>query len=69
MKRREFVGLTTAALASPAFAPFAYAAHADVAGLKTRKTGKVEIVYKSPHAKPNGMQAASNGTLGPGPRS
>ena len=61
MKRREFVGLTTAALASPAFAPFAYAAHADVAGLKTRKTGKVEIVYKSPHAKPNGMQAASNG--------
>ena len=38
-----------------------HAAHADVAGLKTRKTGKVEIVYKSPHAKPNGLQAASNG--------
>ncbi len=34
---------------------------ADVAGLKTRKVGKVEIVYKSPHAKPNGLQATKEG--------
>ena len=62
MKRREFVGLTSAALAAPVFAPsLSHAAHGDVAGLKTRKVGKVEIVYKSPHAKPNGLQASREG--------
>ena len=45
-----------------AFAPgVAIASHADVAGLKIRKVGKVEIAYKSPHAKPNGLQATREG--------
>lgn len=58
MKRREFVGLAASAIVAPAFAPgVAIASHPDVSGLKTRKVGKVEIVYKSPHAKPNGLQA------------
>lgn len=62
MKRREFVGLTASAVVAPMFAPdVAHAAHADVARLKTRKVGKVEIAYKSPHAKPNGLQATRDG--------
>jgi sugar lactone lactonase YvrE len=72
MKRREFVGLAAAAVVSPAFAELrrgrpafassvVYAAHPDVSGLKVRKVGKVEIVYKSPHAKPNGLQATREG--------
>ena len=62
MKRREFVGLAAAAIVAPAFAPeVARAATPDLAGLKTRKVGKVDIVYKSPHAKPNGLQAAPQG--------
>ena len=50
MKRREFVGLASAAVVAPAFAPgIARAAAApppEVGGLKLRKVGKVEIVYK-----------------------
>jgi hypothetical protein len=62
MKRREFVGMAAAAIVAPAFAPrSANGAHADVAGLKIRKVGKVEVVYKSPHAKPNGLQATRAG--------
>ena len=62
MKRREFVGLAATGIIAPAFAPgVARASHPDVAGLRTRKGGKVEIVYKSPHAKPNGLQATRQG--------
>ena len=62
MKRREFVGLAAAAIVAPAFAPeVARAATPNLAGLKTRKAGKVDIVYKSPHAKPNGLQATPQG--------
>jgi hypothetical protein len=62
MKRREFFGLTIAGAAAPIFAPgAAHAAHEDAKRLKTRKVGKVEIAYKSPHAKPNGLQATNAG--------
>jgi hypothetical protein len=62
MKRREFVGLAAAAVVAPAFAPsVARAATPNLSGLKTRKVGKVDIVYKSPHSKPNGLQATPQG--------
>jgi hypothetical protein len=62
MKRREFFGLTIAGAAAPMLAPGAvHAAHEDARRLKTRKAGKVEIAYKSPHAKPNGLQATRDG--------
>lgn len=54
MNRRDFVAL--AAAASPA----AYAA-AKRDQLPVRKVGKVEIVFKSPAAKPNGLQATKAG--------
>ncbi|MEO8593515.1 MAG: hypothetical protein ABI759_09345 [Candidatus Solibacter sp.] len=54
MKRRSFLGL---AAAMPAFA----AAPIDVKSIKTRASKKVEIAYKSPHTKPNGLQATKDG--------
>ena len=61
MKRREFVGLA-AAVVAPAFAPHvARAATPNLGALKSRKVGKVQIVYKSPHSKPNGLQATPQG--------
>jgi hypothetical protein len=54
MKRRNFLGLSMAATA-------AASPRIDTGSIRTRKTGKVEIVYKSPHAKPNGLQATRDG--------
>jgi hypothetical protein len=54
MKRRHFLGL---AAAMPAMA----AAPIDVRSIKSRGSRKVEIVYKSPHTAPNGLQATREG--------
>lgn len=62
MNRRNFVALaaTTGASAGiAAAAPPAFAAKLDQ--LPVRKTGKVEIVFKSPATKPNGLQATKQG--------
>ena len=58
MNRRDFVVL--AAAAGPA-ASAAAAAPAKLDRLPVRKTGKVEIVFKSPATKPNGLQATKDG--------
>ena len=57
MRRREFLALSAAA------APTAIAARVDLNAVKTRKTGKVEIVFDSPgvNPKPNGLQATDQG--------
>jgi len=54
MKRRSFLSLV-AAMPATAAAPI------DVAAIKSRGTKKVEIVYKSPHTTPNGLQATRDG--------
>ena len=46
MKRREFFGIA-AALPTVAMA--------DLSGVKSRQVSKWEIIYKSPHAKPNDL--------------
>ncbi|MGE0407334.1 MAG: hypothetical protein AB7O65_13645, partial [Candidatus Korobacteraceae bacterium] len=62
MNRREFVGAAAGAALMPAFGSVAlHAAAPDLSSIKLRKTAKPEIVYKSPHAKPNGLQAAAQG--------
>lgn len=55
MKRRDFLMF--------AAAPAAAYARANLAGLKTRKCGKVETVFDSPgqDPKPNGLQATDEG--------
>ncbi len=53
MRRREFFGLAAAA-------PLA-GAKIDLGGLRTRKVGKVETVFKSPGPQPNGLQATNDG--------
>jgi hypothetical protein len=63
MKRREFLGVAAAAAAAPVVWPAATQAvsKAELDSLKRRTVGKVDIVYKSPHAHPNGLQAAPRG--------
>ena len=55
MNRRNFFGVVAAGSA----ANMAAAPRLDQ--LPVRKTGKVEIVFKSPAAKPNGLQATKDG--------
>lgn len=57
MNRRNFFGLVAAA--GPTAAMASAAPRLDQ--LPVRKTGKVEIVFKSPAAKPNGLQATKEG--------
>ena len=54
MNRRHFLGL---AATMPAFATVPI----DVKSIKTRATKKVEIAYKSPHTRPNGLQSTKDG--------
>ena len=53
MKRREFFGVAAAMSAS--------AAVPNLASIKTRKAAKWEIVYKTPHGKPNGLDITKEG--------
>src|ERR1051326_3165740 len=57
MRRRDF--LTATAVATPMFA----GTEVDLNKVKTRKTGKVEIVFESPgpNPRPNGLQATDQG--------
>ncbi len=57
MRRRDFL---YGAAAVSGMVPMAGAA-VDVASIKSRGTKKVDLVYKSPHATPNGLQATSEG--------
>ena len=57
MRRRDFLTVTAVA------APIAAASRVDLKRVKTRKAGKVEIVFDSPgmNPKPNGLQATDQG--------
>ena len=57
MRRRDFFKVAVAAV------PPAAAASVDLSRVKTRKAGKVEIVFDSPglNPKPNGLQATDQG--------
>jgi outer membrane protein assembly factor BamB len=59
--RRTF--LTMAAVAGPMFSlpRLANAGMPDLSGVPTKTAGKVEVVYKTPHAKPNGMDVTPEG--------
>jgi hypothetical protein len=63
MKRREFLELAAAAAVVPAAWPVATQAvsKSELDTLERRNVGKVNIVYKSPHAHPNGLQATTRG--------
>lgn len=69
LRRREFFGSAAAATVVPALRA---APRIDVGRIRTRKAGKVEIVFKSPGGQPNGLQATRDGLWiidqGPGNR-
>jgi len=56
MRRREFLAATAAAVPLASAAP-----RLDLGKIKTRKAGKVEIVFDSPGGQPNGLQATADG--------
>ena len=57
MRRREFLALAAVAATTGK----ATAAALDLSSVKSRPTPKWEIVYKSPHAKPNGLDIQEEG--------
>jgi hypothetical protein len=61
MKRREFFGLAAAAVVPRAWPAATPVSKGELDTLKRRNVGKVNIVYKSPHAHPNGLQATPRG--------
>jgi sugar lactone lactonase YvrE len=67
MRRRDFFGAAAAVAAAGVVRPEAASAaympmnRIDVSTIKVRKTGKVDIAYYAPHAKPNGLQATKDG--------
>ncbi len=56
MKRRDFLALAAAAATTQRAA-----AAPDLSNVKSRPASKWEIVYKSPHAKPNGLDIQPDG--------
>lgn len=76
VSRRSFLGLAAslpvASGATAAAPPPLSGAPFDLAAVPTRKTGKVEIAFKSPTPRPNGLQATPDGLWiidqGPGSR-
>jgi len=57
MKRRDFLALSVTALSAQS----AFAARPNVSNVKSRPAPKWEILYKSPHAKPNGLDIQPDG--------
>ena len=63
LSRRSFFGLAAAAPlgAIPVTATARAGGPPDLAAIPVRRTGKVEIAFKSPGTRPNGLQATPQG--------
>ncbi|MFA6115676.1 MAG: hypothetical protein WC729_16875 [Sphingomonas sp.] len=61
IERRGLLGLVLTAPAIAAFPRLAAAHRPDVSKVKTRPSGLIEVVYKAPHGKPNGLDLTGEG--------
>ncbi|RVT43194.1 hypothetical protein [Sphingobium algorifonticola] len=61
MHRRHMLGGIAGLAALSAFPAMTRAAAPDITKVKTRTTGKVEVLYKSPYYGPNGMWVSPEG--------
>lgn len=62
IERRTFLGVAATLPALAAFPKLALAAtHPDLSNVKKRTTGKVEVLYKTPHFGANGLELTSEG--------
>lgn len=63
MNRRHLLAMAAAVPASAAFPQLASAALPNLSGLRTRNIDSkaVEVLYKTPHGKPNGLDVTSQG--------
>lgn len=61
MQRRQFLGLVAIAPAMAAFPGLAAARRHDLSRVRTRPANPIEVVYRTPHGKPNGLDVTSEG--------
>lgn len=61
VSRRSFLGLAGSVPLAAAAGPRAAAAPAALADIPIRRAGRVEIAFKSPTSRPNGLQATPEG--------
>ena len=61
MKRRDVLGMVVTLPMLAGFPSLARAGRPDLTKLKTRPSGPVEVVYKTPHGKPNGLDLTAEG--------
>lgn len=61
MDRRRFVGALAAGAAAAAYAGGAEAGRPDLSRLRTRRITDIEVLYRTPHGKPNGLDLTSEG--------
>lgn len=61
LDRRSLMGGAAAAMAATITFPRLADARPDLSGVPTRTTGKVEVLYKTPHFGPNGMWLSDEG--------
>ena len=61
--RRRLLAMAASAPVLAAFPKLAFAALPNLSGLRTRNvaSGAIEVLYKTPHAKPNGLDVTSEG--------
>lgn len=61
MQRRQFLGLVAITPALAAFPDLAAARRPDLSGIRSRAANPIEVVYRTPHGKPNGLDITREG--------
>jgi hypothetical protein len=61
MERRRFLGLLAIAPAVAAFPKLAQARRPDLSRVRSRNANPIEVLYRTPHGKPNGLDTTGEG--------
>lgn len=61
MQRRQFLGLVAIAPALAAFPKLAAARRPDLTRVTSRPANPIEVLYRTPHGKPNGLDLTAEG--------
>lgn len=61
MERRKFLGLLAIAPAVAAFPKLAEARRPDLSRVRIRNANPIEVLYRTPHGKPNGLDTTREG--------
>ncbi|MSO72382.1 MAG: hypothetical protein EXQ84_02070 [Rhodospirillaceae bacterium] len=61
MKRRQFLGTAAAVVPAVTWSKLAQGGLVDLSDIRSRDTSPIEVVYKTPHGKPNGLDITREG--------